>query len=263
MNGKWFLAMVISALLGAGLFAAGLLVGLSFGPRLESTSAARLVGPGRMPGPAEPRVERGTAAWEPLTLEGARQAAQGLLERAQLDDLEVGRVLVFSNGAYVAVAKAGSGAGAFEVQVDPRTGRASAEFGPTMVWNTEYGLASGRFPGVLPERDSRRLRHLLDRMHRLPRSRALRFFHRSLGAGQAPPEAEGGVTQDEALAIVGRFLQAHAPDFTPGRQAMSFPGYFTLDVVKDGVVHGLISVNADTGQVWTHVWRGEVIESSE
>lgn len=265
MNGKWILALVISALLGAGLFAAGLFVGLSFSPRVERVTAGPTVRPGRVQAPAEPRIERGRAVREPVTLEEAGQAAEEFLERANLEDLDVGRVLLFEGGAYVVVEKAGSEEGAFEMQVDPRTKRASVELGPTMIWNTEFGLSSGHFPGPAGHMPPGQLRHRLSRLRGQggQTGRALRFFHRSLGAVDAPPEAEGGVTEEEALAIGRRYLEAHAPDLTLARDPQAFPGYYTIDILKDGVVHGLISVNAQTGQVWPHMWRGKVVEASE
>ncbi len=262
MNGRWILAIAISALLGAGLFAAGLLVGLSFSPRVEWAPAGPTIRPGRVERPAEPRVERRRAVREPLTLEEAGQAAKEFLQRANLEHLDLGRILVFESGAYVVVEKAGSEEGAFELQVDPLTRLASVEFGPTMIWNTEFGLSSGHFPGPA---HLRRLEHGFDHVWMLPprRARALRLFHRSIGTAEAPPEAEGGVTGEEALAVAQRYLEAHASNLTLAREAQAFPGYFTIDILKDGVVHGLISVNAETGQVWPHKWRGKVVEASK
>jgi hypothetical protein len=267
MNGRWILAIVISALLGAGLFAAGLLVGLSFSPRVQRVTVSPAVRPGRMQGPVGPRIERPRAGREPLTLEEAGQSAEEFLQRAHLEDLDLGRILVFESGAYVVVEKAGSEEGAFELQVDPVTRRASVEFGPTMMWNTEFGLTSGQFPGPVLEMHPGLGR--FDRVRGIPGAHGrragntLRFFHRALGAAGLPAEAEGGVTQDEALAIAERYLAAHARNLTLAREAQAFPGYYTIDILKDGVVHGLISVNAETGQVWPHVWRGEVVEASE
>ncbi|HEX9679987.1 MAG TPA: hypothetical protein VGA32_00935, partial [Anaerolineales bacterium] len=181
------------------------------------------------------------------------------------------RILVFESGAYVVVEKAGSEEGAFELQVDPLTRLASVEFGPTMMWNTEFGLTSGHFPGPVLEMHPGlgRLQSRFDRVRGIARAHGrgagntLRFFHRALRAAGLPEEAEGGVTQDEALAIARRYLGAHARNLTLGREAQAFPGYFTIDILKNGVVHGLISVNAETGQVWPHMWRGKVVEASE
>ncbi|MGH2626531.1 MAG: hypothetical protein ACRDHY_07775 [Anaerolineales bacterium] len=264
MNGKQIWTIVIAALLGAGLFAAGLLVGLTFSPRLEPAMAARSVRPGREQGPPGERGERPRLSSEPLTMEEVRRAADEFLRGANLETLEVGRLLVFADGAYVAIVKAGSGAGAFELQVSALTRSASVELGPTMLWNAEFGLASGHFPGIAPDAH-RELRQLL----RVARARGhmggshLRLFRRNSAAVGLPPEARGGVTEEEALAIAGRYLRAHAAGFTLGHQVRSFPGYFTFEVLKDEVVHGLISVNAETGQVWPHRWQGKILAASD
>ena len=45
--------------------------------------------------------------------------------------------------------------------------------------------------------------------------------------------------------------------------ADEFYGYYTLDVKKDGMVLGMISVNAFSGQVWYHTWHGGFIGMQE
>ena len=39
----------------------------------------------------------------------------------------------------------------------------------------------------------------------------------------------------------------------------AYPGYYTVDVTTSGVVDGMLSVNATTGQVWYHTWHGRFI----
>lgn len=40
---------------------------------------------------------------------------------------------------------------------------------------------------------------------------------------------------------------------------MQFPGYYTMDFLKDGKTAGMLSVNGYTGQVWYHTWHGNFI----
>ena len=45
--------------------------------------------------------------------------------------------------------------------------------------------------------------------------------------------------------------------------AEAFPGYYTLHTLQQGRIEGMLSVNADTGDVWYHSWHGEFKEMSE
>jgi hypothetical protein len=46
-------------------------------------------------------------------------------------------------------------------------------------------------------------------------------------------------------------------------EAEAFPGYFTLHTLRQDRIEGMLSVNADTGDVWYHSWHGEFQEMSE
>jgi len=64
--------------------------------------------------------------------------------------LAVDEVIEFSNGYYASIREKDTGIGAFEVLIDRATGRVSPEPGPNMVWNTRYGMMTGRWPmGVI------------------------------------------------------------------------------------------------------------------
>lgn len=43
----------------------------------------------------------------------------------------------------------------------------------------------------------------------------------------------------------------------------AFPGYYTLHVLGDGKVTGMLSVNAATGAVWSHWWHGRFVSMLE
>ena len=45
--------------------------------------------------------------------------------------------------------------------------------------------------------------------------------------------------------------------------ASTFPGYYTLDVTRDGRTLGMLSVNAYSGQVWYHNWHGTFIQEKD
>ncbi len=76
------------------------------------------------------------------SLGAARARARVLADRL---GLRVGEVMRFSNGFYAELMR--DGRGATEVLVDPADGSVGVEFGPAMMWNTEYGMHNGAVVG--------------------------------------------------------------------------------------------------------------------
>jgi hypothetical protein len=64
-----------------------------------------------------------------------------------------------------------------------------------------------------------------------------------------PPTARGMATS---------WLAANRPGATI-KSIDAYPGYFTLDLQRNGVVSGMMSVNSSTGAVWFHTWHGAFI----
>ncbi len=70
------------------------------------------------------------------------------------------------------------------------------------------------------------------------------------------------VTPDQATQGAARWLaqnQSGATTETPD----TFYGYYTLHIMKDGKVTGMLSVNGYIGQVWYHNWHGDFIQMKE
>lgn len=44
---------------------------------------------------------------------------------------------------------------------------------------------------------------------------------------------------------------------------VGFYGYYTLDLLRDGKLAGLLSVNGYTAQVWHHAWHGDFLGMKE
>ncbi|HEV2282726.1 MAG TPA: hypothetical protein VGX75_10115 [bacterium] len=81
------------------------------------------------------------------------------------------------------------------------------------------------------------------------------------GAGPSPAAAPA-VTAARAKTIAQIFLNTQFPG-TKVRNVDAFPGYYTIDVTRDGKVAGMLSVNAYSGQVWYHGWHGAFIQEKE
>ena len=255
---KVVVGIVIAGIVGAALFGAGLWIGRVITPHASAlapwgVSGGGIMrggfagGPGMMGGRFTGRQGMmGGGSWaapgtaEPLSIDDARDAVEAYLDRLGNADLEVGEVMIFENHAYAEVEDTAAGSGAFEVLIDPVTRAVSLEFGPAMMWNTEYGMMGGRGHGMMGGG----------------------WF--GPGSSYSPPATEtADVDPEEARALAQAYLDESMPGVTVDEEVDVFPGYFTLHTLRDGDVLGMLSVNAYTGQVWYHTWHGDFVEMSE
>lgn len=89
-------------------------------------------------------------------LDEAAAAAERFADRL---GLRVSEVMEFRNGFY-AVLVDGDDRGATEVLIDPATGGVRLEWGPAMMWNTEFGMMSSSWRSSAPVIDPERARQL-------------------------------------------------------------------------------------------------------
>lgn len=178
----------------------------------------------------------------------ARERAEAFADRL---DLRVGEVMQFQRNYYAELLE-DDGDRATEVLVNPSTGAVWIEYGPAMMWNTRYGMmVDGRWrgQGMMGGRGMM--------------NGAMMGQGASFGGGATPSEArDRTVTATEAVRIADRWLAGEQPGSRAG-EAEAFPGYFTLHVVRDGRVTGMLSVNATTGAVWFHWWHGAFVGMDE
>jgi hypothetical protein len=197
---------------------------------------------------------QGSTSAEPLTVAEAQAAVETFIKDSGLDNLAVGEVMVFDNHAYVVIEDAATGQGAFEVLVDPVRQVVHLEFGPSMMWNTTYGM-HGAAP--LFERGM-----MGGRMTQAPAPWAGAGGRGDFGPETITTDATP-LTEAEAREKALAYLQQTYPDQTLSATAEAFPGYFTFDVEIDSQPVSMLSVNAYTGQVWYHTWHGAFVEMSE
>lgn len=91
-------------------------------------------GPGAWPWRNLPELDK------PLTLDTAQGRVEAALKDWGYDNLIVDEVIQYANDFYALVKEKGTGKGAMELLVDPRTGAVVTEPGPSMMWNTKYGM---------------------------------------------------------------------------------------------------------------------------
>ena len=177
---------------------------------------------------------------ETLTMDEAEAAVERSLKAWNDDDLAVGEVMEFSNQFYAIVQEKSTGIGAFEVLIDKVTGAMYPEPGPNMMWNLKYGMMGGYGMGMM-------------------------------GGGYGYGGMMGGTTEltlspdmpvDEAQAVelAQKYLDTARPGTTADEEADAFYGYYTLHVLNDGQVTGMLSINGYTGQVWYHTWHGAFVD---
>ena len=124
--------------------------------------------------------------------------------------------VVWFDNGFYVEFKDGAGQPATEVIVDPRTGSVSTEPGPAMMWNTRFGMRAGS-------------------------------------------SSAGPVTSAKAREVATAWLAANQTGNQGGttiRSLDAYPGYFTIDLQRNGAVSGMMSVNSSTGAVWYHAWHG-------
>jgi hypothetical protein len=194
-----------------------------------------IMGPGMMGGwGSQGRPAPGDGA--PLTLDQAVESARQYLEAYGNPDpsLRSGQALVltevmeFSENFYAEVEEKSTGVHAFELLIDRYTGAVYPEPGPNMMWNTRYGHMGGMMGGW----------------------------------GRQRPGTMS-VTPEQALDIAQSWLDQNLPGTTAAEQADAFYGYYTIHVLKEGQVYGMLSVNGTSGEVWYHNWHGEFIDMKE
>jgi hypothetical protein len=165
---------------------------------------------------------------KPLSVDQATTAVNGYLSKLGNQDLTLAEVMIFDNNAYARITEKSTGASAFELLVDPATQAVTPEPGPNMMWNAKYSPMRGMMGGATGE------------------------------ATTAMP-----VSAVDALKVAQTYLDKNLPGAKTATDADTFYGYYTIDILRDGKVAGMLSVNGYTSQVFLHTWHGNFIEMSE
>jgi hypothetical protein len=166
-------------------------------------------------------------AGDALTLDEAVAVADAYVAAWDDPNLALGEVMQFDNHFYAEVMEADSGRGAFEFLIDPVSGAVVLEPGPNMMWNLRYGM------------------------------------HGQAGTRWNTPAGSDGadmaVSAEDARVAAQAYLDAAYPSLTVDEEAEAFYGYYTLHILEDGQVVGMLSVNGATGDVWLHHWHGDFV----
>jgi hypothetical protein len=182
-------------------------------------------GPGGMMGSGGMMIP-GTGIYQPnaqrLTLAQATAIANKFIQNRSDLGFKLGEVMEFQYNFYVDYIEINTGIHAFEALVDAYTGDLYPEPGPSVMWNTKYGMMSGVLWGVT--------------------------------VGTSPMS----LTAAQAQAAAQSFLTGYLPGSTVS-DTSQFYGYYTMDFKLSGKTYGMLSVNGYTGQVWYHSWHGQYL----
>lgn len=159
-----------------------------------------------------------------ITFSQAHTIADQFIQNRSDLNFQISEMMEFQYNFYVVYAEIGTGIHAFEALIDPYTGDLYPEPGPSVMWNTKYGMMSGVLWGA--------------------------------SSGSSPMT----VTEDQAEKNAQNFLDSYLPG-SKVTDAERFYGYYTLDFTRAGRIYGMLSVNGYTGQVWYHSWHGQYLGS--
>jgi hypothetical protein len=81
------------------------------------------------------------------------------------------------------------------------------------------------------------------------------MWNTRFGMMRAGSDGAGAVDAAKAREIATSWLTANRAGTTIAA-IDAYPGYFTLDLKRNGSLSGMLSVNSVTGAVWYHTWHG-------
>ncbi len=220
------LLVLTAAVWAMGPWPGGTMMG-GYGPGL-SCPGWGMPGMG-MPGMGMPGWPGGwPGSGAPISEEEVVAIAQNYINSYGNPDLELAEIMAFDNQFYAQARERSTGRYAFEFLIDRYTGATHPEPGPNMMWNTKYGHMGG-WGGMMG------------------------------GWWSTPPSEEMPITPEEALAIAQEYLDRAGTGWQVADEADPFYGYYTIHVLRDGEITGMLSVNGYTGQVWPHTWHGQYL----
>lgn len=233
------------------------MMGQTPGSTLVQTPGAMM---GQTPGNMMGSSNGGTASQ--LSVSAAKEAATSYLNQLGNKDLAIDEIMIFDNNAYVAIKDTKTGIGAFELLVNPQNKTVFPEYGPNMMWNLAYGYMSGNGTnGMMGQQISQMMGNGTNGMMGYGTNGMMGSIgpinNEVIQPGKMP------VTADRALKTAQTYLVKAYPGVQPVDKADEYPGYYTVDVQKQGKISGMLSVNGFTGQVWYHSWHGQFIEMTD
>ncbi len=172
-----------------------------------------------------------------LTIDQAIEIAEDYLASLGNEDQAIDEIMEFELNFYIIYYEKSTGIGAFEMIIDKQdmggmmmgTNDIRPEQGPNMMWNTKYGM------------------------------------HDMMGSGMIRRGSDvnnHSINEDQAIEYAQQYLDTSLPS-SIAEDVHPFYGYYTIHIMMDERIYGMLSVNSYTGQVWYHNWHGNYSQTQE
>ncbi len=179
-----------------------------------------------------------------ISLGQATTAVQNYLGKMGYSNLGISSMQEYSNMYYAQIVEQNNGTGAFELAVNKTTGVVTPMQGPTMMWNTKYGETSTGMMGYLTSTSG---------------SGGMMGGSGMMTWLRGTPTTNMAISMEQAKATAQQYLDANYTGTTVG-QVITYYGYYTMQVLKDGNVVGMMSVYGTTGQVMYYSQMGTFMQ---
>ena len=179
-----------------------------------------------------------------ITIDQATTSVQNYLGRMGYSNLGIGAMQEYSNMYYAQVVEKNNGTGAFELAVNKTTGVVTPMQGPTMMWNTKYGVTSTGMMGYLTSTSG---------------SGGMMGGSGMMTWLRGTPTTNMAISMEQAKTLAQQYLDANYTGTTVG-QVTTYYGYYTMQVLKDGNVVGMMSVYGNNGQVMYYSQMGTFMQ---
>ncbi len=168
-----------------------------------------------------------------LTMDQVEERVKDYLRDLDDSNIQVEEIIEFANRFYVRFSEKDTGINAFAALVNPYTGRMYAWHHADKFWNTKYRGESYRlFTGDVEPRDW--------------------------------PSGPMTITEGQALINAEEvLLESGAIEDAEVGSAQLFYGYYTIPILRQGDVVGLVNINGYTGAVCYESCHGSVLDSVE
>ena len=174
----------------------------------------------------------------------ATSAVQGYLGKMGYSNLAIGTMQEYSKMYYAQIIEQNNGTGAFELEVNKNTGVVTPMQGPTMMWNTKYGVTSTGMMGYLTSTSG---------------SGGMMGGRGMMTWLRGTPTTNMAISMEQAKTLAQQYLDANYTGTTVG-QVTTYYGYCTMQVLKGGNPVGMMAVYGSTGQVMYYSWMGTFMQ---
>ena len=163
-----------------------------------------------------------------INIDQATDIVEGYLRQRNDPNLETKEILEFAIYFYAEILEKDTGISLFTALINPYTGFLYPQPHPDEVWNTRYETTLEMMWGAIP---------------------SLSIAPMTITEREAKEYAQELIADSLPLAEVG--------------EASLFYGYYTVRVIQDGEIYGLVSVNGYTGQSCYQSCHGQFVDIKE